>query len=112
MRVFVCGPYSAAISANRMGNVHRALAAGAALVAKGHDPFIPHLSHYVDQVARTSGIEITYEQWMAYCFAWLAQCDCLLFLAPSPGADRELTRAMELGLTIYDSVEDVPEAGG
>jgi hypothetical protein len=109
-RIYVAAPYSAPTEAERLENVRRACQAGALLIAKGHVPFIPHLSHYTDEIARALGIEIPYEEWMTQDEHWLLLCDALLYLAPSPGADRELHTSQWLGKTIFRSVAEVPSA--
>lgn len=47
---------------------------------------------------------------MQWDFALLEACDALLYLAPSPGADRELALAKTNHLAIYYSLNDLPEA--
>ena len=46
---------------------------------------------------------------MEWDIEWLVECDALLFLGSSPGADIELKAAQELGLKIYYSTDEVPE---
>lgn len=111
MRIFVCSPYSAPLPETRIRNVHRSLEAAVLLIHKGHEPFAPLTSHYIDRLSHTLGTPITYERWMAWSLCWLAQCDAMLVLGASPGADREVARALELGIPVYDRVEDVPEVG-
>ena len=64
---------------------------------------VPHLSHYIDQIQR-----FDYETWMRWCLAILRRCDAILYLASSPGADRELACAQEWGLIVFRSLEEVP----
>ncbi len=110
MRIFVCGPLSAPLPSTRALNVARALSASVELIRRGHEPFCPHAGHYMDIVAAGNGMPISYDRWMRWCAAWLPLCHAILFLGPSPGADRELAQALDLGLLIYDRVEDVPDA--
>lgn len=109
MRVFLASPYSAPLPATRMRNVHRSLEAAVALIHRGHEPFMPLVSHYIDQFATTSGRPISRDRWMEFCLSWLATCQAVLCLGPSPGVDQEVARALELGIPVYDRVEDVPE---
>lgn len=111
MLIYVAGPYSAANDFDRSANVSHAMAAGKALMDKGHWPFVPHLNHYFDiwhelQYGHRLGSE-TYMQWD---LAILHRCEALLFLASSPGADRELALARELRLPVFMGIEEVPPA--
>ena len=45
---------------------------------------------------------------MDWCLVWLAQCEAILYLGPSKGADIELAEAERLGLKIYRSVSEIP----
>ncbi len=110
MRVFICSPYSAPLPSTRAANVARSLVAAAQLIRKGHQPFAPLTAHYIDIVAATSGMPISYERWMEFSLAWLEVCHAVLVLGSSPGADREVARALELGIPVYDRIEDVPDA--
>ena len=105
MKIYVASSYSAPTEAERLANTYRAIDAGLAVYRKGHIPFIPHLCHWADARATEQGQPLTWEDWMAIGDAWLKQCDAILYLAPSKGADIELARAKELGLRIFYSVE-------
>ena len=109
MTIYIAGPYCGADWAATDANVQRALEAGIEVHKKGHTPFVPHLSHYLDLKAKAKGISIGYEEWMAHCFNWLSGCDALLYLGSSPGADRELQWAREMGLEIYETLEQIAE---
>jgi hypothetical protein len=108
MRIYVAGPYSSSDQTTRNGNVEQAMAAGLALLENGHLPFIPHLSHLFDQWAQQQGIAIPYETYLTWDAAFLECCDGLLYLGPSPGADRELEYAVRLGLPIYSRLSGLP----
>jgi hypothetical protein len=111
MRIYIAGPYTAPTDAERLANTNRAIDVGIALQRMGHAPLIPHLSHFVDERARPRGGAFAYEEWMAHGFAYLEHCEALLLLAPSPGADRELSFARAIGLKIYHSLGAVPPVG-
>ena len=109
MRIYVAGPYSAPTLEERITNANSAIDAGLALMEKGHSPFIPHLSHYADERALdTQGSRRTWADWMKLDLDFLEQCEGLLFLAPSFGANIELRRAREMGKLVFYSLEDVP----
>lgn len=109
MLIFIAGPYTAGTSAAEEENVSRALRAATALLSRGHQPFVPHLSRYWHHTALANGRFVPYERWMAYTLAWVARCDALLYLGPSPGADRELALARKLGLPVYTDTDAVPD---
>src|SRR6185295_18408725 len=87
-------------------NVLNACEAAAKFVQAGLCPLVPHLSHYVDLCCTEI---VPYEVWMQQTLAWVEVCDALLYLGQSPGADRELARARELGIPIFSSVETAIE---
>lgn len=110
MIVFVSGPYSATTHEERVANVNRACQAALGVLARGHWPFVPHLSHFFDEyVADTHGFRLEADTYYDWDLALLERCDGLLYLAPSPGADRELEMARELGLPVYLSINEVPQ---
>lgn len=111
MKIYIAAPFTASDTDERhmskYGNIRRAADAGSKIIEKGHCPFVPHLYAYCE-FGLTK--KVPYERWMEIDNAFLESCDALLYLAPSPGADRELARAKELGLTVYYSVDEVPDA--
>lgn len=105
MRIYVAGPYSAESPAEIDYNVMAADFAARDIAAKGHSPFVPHTqSCGWEQDAR-----FCYDDFLRIDFEWLEVCDAILYLGPSPGADKELEYAGILGLTVFRSVEEVPE---
>jgi hypothetical protein len=59
--------------------------------------FSPHQG-FVVNVQR----EVPYEEWMAYDFAVIRHCDALFRMkGASPGADREVELANELGIPVF-----------
>ncbi len=109
MIVFVAGPYTAADDDVIASNVAAACAAGKTLMEKGHWPFIPHLTVAYDLWhENTHGERAPADLYYDWDLAMLERCDGLLRIAPSPGADRELARARELGMPVWTSVEGVP----
>ena len=110
--IFVSGPYSAETDAEKTKNTVRACEAGLEIIQKGHWPYLPHLSHFFSRWhTKTYGFDLDYEAYMDWCFAILRRCDGLVFLASSPGADRERALAEELGLPVFETLGDVPRAG-
>jgi hypothetical protein len=108
LKIYLAGPYSADTAAQREQNVAAAMDAALIILRKGHWPFIPHLTHYVDLRARELGTPLGWSDYIAWDLEWLAVADALLYLASSPGADLELRRAQELGKVIFRSVDEIP----
>jgi len=109
LKVYVAGPLTAESEAKKLDNTDAAVAAGIAVWGRGHDPFIPHLTTYVERVTRELRIgPQTWEQWLQWDLPWLRVCDAVLLLGRSPGADREVREARKLGLPVFTDVEDLP----
>ena len=100
MRIYVAGPYSGPDPIVRERNVERAMAAGLAMLEAGHYPFIPHLLHFFDAWATGQGRSVPYETYLQWDAEFLAGCEGLLYLGASPGAERELELAVQLGKPI------------
>lgn len=102
MKIYIAGPYT---QGNKEDNVQIALDAAEIIVAKGHVPFIPRLTHYWD-LAHTHG----YEFWLKYDIEWLSVCSGLCRLPGfSPGADREVGYALSHGIIVYNGLDEVPD---
>lgn len=112
MKIYVAGPYTADSDEKILDNVHTAIDIGIQLIKMGHVPFIPHLTHWVEKRAvRTAQGSIPYEKWLAYDNVWLEYCDAIYVIARSPGADKELLRAVEQGMWVYTRMDQVPYHG-
>ena len=110
MKIYVSAPYSADSSERILENVKQAIDAGIKLWKKGHYPYIPHLSHWVAERAREIGVEMKYVEFLEWDRVWLEECDAVLYLGGSRGADFERSYAKMLGKRIFFDVDDVPEA--
>lgn len=107
--IFVAGPISAPTLHEQEANVERAMLAGWELLQRGHHPVLPHLTFYFDMFAAAFMPSVpTYEQYLAWSCALLRRCDGVLFLGASPGANREVALARELGLPVWTIVDEVP----
>lgn len=95
MRVYVAGPLT---SGNRFtDNVRAAIDCADRLVSAGFLPYVPHLCVFWDMVHPHP-----YEYWMKLDRGWLGSCDVLLRLpGRSPGSDREVLWAKELGIPVF-----------
>lgn len=108
MKIYCAGPYSADTEVGRLDNVKKAFDVALVLMKKGHYPYIPHLSHFLDVYAQEKEINLSWEYWMQFDDAWVLGCDALFYIASSRGADIELARAKELGIKIFTSLDEVP----
>jgi len=100
IRVYVAGPYS---KGDPVINVRTAIDAANRLLELGYAPYIPHLTMFWHLVYAQP-----YEKWLELDFEWIKQCDILLRLpGESSGADREVVVALENGLDVYYSIEDI-----
>jgi hypothetical protein len=98
--VYVAGPYT---RPDPCVNTHAALKAADRLWELGCTPYVPHLTHFWHTMSPRA-----YEEWMSQHLHFLPRCEALLRLpGESPGADREVARAKELGIPVYDSIEDL-----
>jgi len=86
-------------------NCVEALKVGIELVKKGYVPFIPHMAlHGCYQFG------LTRQDALLVGLLWLMRCDALFYHVSSPGTDGELKIAKELGMPIFDSLDEVPDS--
>lgn len=112
MKIYVAGKYSAVSDKEIIDNVNVALDAGLRLARRGHQPYIPHLTHFLEMRAVETGAGLPYAWYLDYDRFWLDNCDALLLISHSPGADLELECAKERGMIIYYDEKDIPEGSG
>lgn len=108
LRVYVAGPYTAPTPELVESNVQRAIDFGIMVIRKGHIPYIPHLSHWVELRAQQAWESISYEKWLEIDREWIRLCDALLIIETSPGVQSERAYAEQLGMPIFYSVDDLP----
>jgi len=109
LKIYIAGPYSADTEHLRVRNVNIAIDAAFQLFSKGHYPYIPHLTHFIDLRANEIGHFLSWEDYIKWDLPWVGVCDALLYLRPSRGADLELQRALQLGKPVFYSVDEVPD---
>jgi hypothetical protein len=111
--IYIAGPYFAPTLAEREANTRRAMDAFLAILARGHYPICPHLSHYPHEfhIAKTQR-EIPYNVWIELDRQYLVRSDAIYYMAPSPGADGELRLAKRCGKIVFRSMDDVPDLTG
>ena len=98
--VYVAGP----ITRDPFGAVRKSIPVWRQLRKLGVAPFMPQWSILPEMVE-----SIAYEDWLAYDFDIIRNCDGLVRLeGESPGADREVEFAGELGLPRFWVPTDWP----
>ena len=101
--IYVAGPLTKGVVSN---NIRRAILAGNELGKMGYGVFIPHLNVLWEIAAGGQD----YEFWLDQDMQVLERCDAILALdGESPGRDREVERAREKGLVVFDTLEEAKD---
>lgn len=108
MKIYVAGPYTAATSEQVQQNVNNAIDAAIAVYEKGHFPYIPHLTHWIELRSQETKKGLKWEDYIEMDHIWLQACDALLFLKESRGANLEREYAKKNGKKIFYSLEEIP----
>ena len=104
MKIYIAGPWST--SGEPGPNLHAAANAAAELLERGHFPFVPHTVWILHAVRP----DVPITKWIEWDLAWLQDCDALLRLpGKSRGADLEVALANEIGIPVYESIEDIDD---
>lgn len=107
LKIYIAAPYSAETEEERTRNVQVAIDAAFVLFHKGHFPYIPHLTHWVDKRVKETKVAMEWKDYMKWHKSWLETCDAFLYLNGSKGADLELQIAKDLGKTIFYSIDEI-----
>ena len=103
--IYVAGPIT---NGDTLLNIRKGMLVGLDLVRKGFVPFVPHndmVQYLLDPIT------LTYDTMLAQDFSWIEKCDALLRIpGKSPGADREVSHAIEHGLLIINSIRQLEDA--
>ncbi|MFX1578799.1 MAG: DUF4406 domain-containing protein [Promethearchaeota archaeon] len=108
MKIYVAGPYSGSTMEEIEENVRKAMEAGLRIWKKGHFPYIPHLTHWPDLLAKDLDIEMEWADYMNWHAPWVDHCDALFLMAESKGALLEYDRAKKEGKLIFHTLEEIP----
>lgn len=107
LRVYVAGPLT---NGNLRENIKQATDAAKSLMWHDYAPLCPHLTVYMDGDTPSVACGFTHEEWMRVCLPWVAVADAVLRLpGKSVGADMETDLANELGIPVFNSIEEVVE---
>lgn len=109
LKIYIAGPYSSDVNENLLLNTKNAIDVGIQIFRKGHFPYIPHLTHWVDMRAQETNITLEWNDYIKWDIPWLEVCDALIYLGKSKGADYELKIAMEMKKTIFYSIDQIPD---
>ncbi|MHA1483700.1 MAG: DUF4406 domain-containing protein [Candidatus Thorarchaeota archaeon] len=108
MKIYVAGPYTGSTLEDIEENVRRAMEAGFRIWKKGHFPYIPHLTHWPNILARDLEIEMDWVDYMNWHAPRVDHCDALFLLAESKGALLEYNRAKGEGKSVFHSIDEIP----
>lgn len=99
-RIYVSGPYTQGMLDE---NLRNAIQAGLAVIHAGGAPFVPHLNFLLELHQH-----VPYRTWLDVDLAWVEASEALWRLpGASPGADREVERARQLGIPVFYQLKDV-----
>ncbi len=105
MIIGVAGPYSAETADERQKNLDAMNRAAARILEKGHIPLIG--VNAALPVVEKSNVIDTYKAIMDISLAVIDKCEGLLFLAESPGANRERDLVLSKGFPVYYSIDEI-----
>lgn len=110
MKIYIAGKYSAPTDEEREQNAITMIDYAIEVLKKGHHPFIPLLTHWFDKRANEKGFSLSWQEYMDWDDSFLRACDALFYTGQSTGADIEKARALDLGMTVFTSIDEIPEA--
>lgn len=108
MRIYIAGPYTADSDSQIQKNVNNAIDTAILVFKKGHYPYIPHLTHWIEIRNMETNQGLKWEDYIEMDRIWLENCDALLYLGSSKGADIELNHAKKEGKPIFYSITEIP----
>jgi hypothetical protein len=112
-RIYVCGPLFNGHTLSweeGLVNWEKTAIISEKLMQKGWAPYVPHNSYHMSKfISEHQKRDISFERWMQLDSSWISQCSALYFIGHSKGADRELKYALDNGITVYMSLDEVPE---
>ena len=108
-RVYVAGAYNAGDVISVLDNMRRGMRVSTEVMLAGFAPFCPWLDYHYQLMLR-DGETLTVQQYYDYSMAWLEASDFVLVLPNSEhskGVKAELARAKELGIPVFQTVEEL-----
>lgn len=107
MIIGIAGPYSADTEEQRQKNIDALNMAAAMLLDVGHIPLIG-VNAALPVIQHTHLVN-TRKAIMAISMAVIDQCEALLMLGESPGANMERDLVLSKGLPVYYDINEVPQ---
>ena len=99
-RIYIAGPYTQGDVAL---NVRKAFEVANELADLGFAPYVPHATHFWHMLFARP-----YEFWLELDNEFLPVCDAVLRMpGKSDGADKEVLLAKELGIPVFETVEEL-----
>lgn len=105
MKIAVAGPYSSPDEEQRKRNLQALNHAAAELLMAGHIPLIG--INAALPVIEVSNGKFGYHELMLISLAVVEECDAVLLLAESPGANLERDLLLQKGKPVFYGVEEV-----
>ena len=110
-QIYIASPYSAKYEWQVRNNVKKAVEAAVHIMEKGHYAFIPHLYYFVDNYANSLSKRFNYEWYLKQDISFLERwATGILVVSRSPGVDKEIEVAKNIGIKIYSSLDDIAKA--
>jgi len=110
MKIYIAGPYTASSDSQIQKNVNNAIDAAIAVYKKGHYPYIPHLTHWIELRSQETKQGLKWEDYIEMDHVWLEVCDAFLFLKESRGANLELEFAKKNNKKIFYNINEISTA--
>ena len=107
MRIYVAGPLSADTTCGYLRNLARMVKTAVILRRMGHYPYTPGLDFLFVIVAEVMGYAFDLEDVYELNYPWIAVSEAVYMIARSPGTDREVEYARQLGIPVYTRFEEV-----
>lgn len=99
-RIYIASPYT---KGDVTQNVRLQIDVADELMDEGYVPFVPLLSHFQHMIHPRD-----YEEWIEIDKEWVLSCDAVLRLGgESEGADGEVDLALEKGIPVFFSIEEL-----
>ena len=107
--IYIAGPISDGERLPRSlwkTNIVRACKLGSKVIELGHNPIIPHLYYFMEELSHT---HFDYEDWLRVDFGFIESSDAVLRMdGASKGADREVEFAKLIGRQVFRGLDEIP----